>query len=209
MTSSNFWFSQNILDDQGFEAGHVPDIDEGHTEEAGGEEDIRQMNKDLEALTMKPGDDENSEEEGGDIDDGIDSVLQGELVRVTDKMEDPGLVEHSVDLWHEADDGEPMSEVEGQSSSTAGHCPHMVNCQEAVLAVEDHLQGLGYVDSEGEEETVDGSRRGSVEKISSEAGRIIESPNCPDTSDASIDTSQVARPPLVHPLVTGLDLDWH
>ena len=98
MTSSNFWFSQNILDDQGLEAGHVPDVDEGHAEEAGGEEDIRQMNKDLEALTMKPGDDENSEEEGGDIDDGIDSVLQGELVCVTDKMEDPGLVEHSVDL---------------------------------------------------------------------------------------------------------------
>ena len=167
------------------------------------------MNKDLEALTMKPGDDENSEEEGGDIDDCIDSVLQGELVRVTDKMEDPGLVEHSVDLWHQADNGKPMSEVRGQSSSTAGHCPHMVNCQEAVLAVEDHLQGLGYVDSEGEEETVDGSRRGSVEKISSEDGRIMESPDCPDSSDASIDTGQVARPPLVHPLVTGLDLDWH
>ena len=167
MTSSKFRFSQNILDDQSFEAGHVPDVDEGHTEEAGCEEDIWLLNKDLEALTMKPGDYENSEEEGGDIDDGIESVLQGELVRVTDKMEDPGLVEHSVDLWHEADDGKPMSKVGGQSSSTAGHSPHVVNCQEAVLAVEDHLQGLSHVDSEGEEETVDGSRRGSVEKISS------------------------------------------
>ena len=47
---------------------------------------------------MKPGNYEYSEEECGNIDDGINSVLKGELVSVTDKMEDPGLVEHSVDL---------------------------------------------------------------------------------------------------------------
>ena len=122
---------------------------------------------------MKPGNYEYSEEECGNIDDGIDSVLEGELVSVTDKMEDPGLVEHRVDLWHQADDGKPMGEVGGQSSSTAGHRPNMVNCQEAVLAVEDHLQGLHHMNSKGEDKAVDSSRRGSMEKIRCEVLGVI------------------------------------
>ena len=158
---------------------------------------------------MKPGNYEYSEEECGNIDDGIESVLQGELVSVTDKMEDPGLVEHRVDLWHQADDCEPMVTVGRQSSSTAGHRPNMVNCQEAVLAVEDHLQRLHHMNTKREQETVDGSRRGSMEKISCEVLRVMESPDSPETSDASIDTGQVACPPLVHPLGTGLYIDWH
>ena len=47
---------------------------------------------------MKPGDDEDPQEEGDDVDVGVDDVLEGVPVNISHKVEDPGFVEDCIDL---------------------------------------------------------------------------------------------------------------
>jgi len=58
---------------------------------------------------MKPGDDEDPQEEGEDVDVGVDGVLQGVPVQIGHKVKDSSLVEDSIDFWNKKNDGKPLN----------------------------------------------------------------------------------------------------
>ena len=192
-----FWLPQDVLLDDGFEAGHVPQVEEGQTDHAGGEEGVRLGHEELIAFRVEPGHDDHPEEEGEHVDVGVDPVLGGELVNVTNQMEDPGLVEYSVDLWDEDPEAEAHASVGSQYSVVAGHGRQVMDGEKRVLLEEDHLHGLHGMDAQAEEETERARPGGGREEIRPDVERVVKCPDRPQAGDASVDAGEESRPPLV------------
>ena len=91
---------QDVLLYDGLEAGHVPEVEECEADDTGGEQSVGLRHEQLVADRVEPGHYDHPEEEGEDVDVGVDPVAGGELVNPANQMEDPGLVEDGVDLRH-------------------------------------------------------------------------------------------------------------
>ena len=100
---------ENVPDKEGFEDGEVPHVDEEDAGAAHGEEEGGLLHEVEEALVVHPEDDEDPQEEGDYVDDGVDPVLQGPGGGESHDVQDPGLVRHSVQLRHQGQHREPDS----------------------------------------------------------------------------------------------------
>ena len=60
---------------------------------------------------MKPGNNEDSQEEGDDVDVGVDDVREGVPVNISDKVKDPGFVEDGVDFRNKENHGKPLNHL--------------------------------------------------------------------------------------------------
>ena len=192
-----FCLPQDVLLHDGLEAGHVPEVEEGEADHAGGEQSVGLRHEQLVADRVEPGHDDHPEEEGEDVDVGVDPVAGGELVHLTDQMEDPGLVEDGVYLRDKNPQSEAHPDLCVEDSVVAGDGSDVMDSEERELLVENHLHRLHGVHSEAEEKAEGADPGGGVEQVVPDVLRVVESPDCPDSRDAGVNTSQECRPPLV------------
>ena len=85
-------FPDYIFDDESLEDRQVPHIDKEESKTAATEKDARVLGEVLESLIVHPKDDKNPDEEGNNVDIGVDDELQRVVVFLADDVEDPGLV---------------------------------------------------------------------------------------------------------------------
>ena len=192
-----FCLPQDVLLYDGLEAGHVPEVEEGEADDTGGEQGVGLRHEQLVADRVEPGHDDHPEEEGEDVDVGVDPVAGGELVNLANQMEDPGLVEDGVDLRHQNPQTEAHTDLCLEDSEVTCDGSDVMDSEERVLLVEDHLHRLHGVHPETEEKAEGAGPGGGVEEVVPDVLRIVESPDRPEASDAGVNTSQECRPPLV------------
>ena len=192
---------QDVLLYDGLEAGHVPEVEECEADDTGGEQSVGLRHEQLVADRVEPGHYDHPEEEGEDVDVGVDPVAGGELVNLANQMEDPGLVEDGVDLRHQNPQTEAHTDLCLKDSEVTCDGRNVMNGEERVLLVENHLHRLHSVYPEAEEEAEAAGPWGGVEEVVPDVLRVVESPDRPETGDAGVNTSQECRPPLVvsHP----------
>ena len=131
-------------------------------------EEARCVDEVDEALIVHPEDDEDPDEEGGDVGDGIDPVLQGLFVSVRDDVKDPGLVSDSVQLGDQGQDCKAHGLLRENCSSEGDDDCNVMDREEAEVVGEDHVQELGHMDTQGKEDQVDGHLGVGLHEVSSE-----------------------------------------
>ena len=114
MYLNSFGFPQQILDDESLEAGHVPEVDEGDAEQGDEEEGVGRAEEVLEAVGLDVGGDEDPRQEGRDVHPRVDPELERGLVHALQQVQEPRLVEHRVQLRHEAEHPETLANVRVQ-----------------------------------------------------------------------------------------------
>ena len=97
---------------------------------------------------MHPEDDDHSEKISENVDPGVDFEGERLPVQLSDEVEDPGLVEHGVDLGGETEDGKPDGDVVVEDTEDAEDGANMMPGEHAVLAGHHHLHQLPGVDTE-------------------------------------------------------------
>ena len=190
LKNSNFFgFPQKILDHQSLEAAQVPEIDEGETHECHEEEIVRCLDKMLEAVALDVAGKQHTDEESDDVDHGVDPPLDGVLVSVRDEVENPGLIEHGIELGNETEHAKALTHPGVDDPADGGDGPDVVDSEEGELGGHHHVHGLGYVDSEAEQEAVSGQGRGAKQEVRPEAVRGPESHQRPGPRDACANAS--------------------
>ena len=192
-----FCLPQDVFLYDCLEAGHVPQVEEGQTDDAGREQSVGLRHEQLVADRVKPGHDDDPEEEGEDVDVGVDPVAGGELVNITNQMEDPGLVEDGIDLRDQNPESEAHTNLCLEDSDATCDGSDVMNCEERVLLVENHLHRLHGVDTDAEEDAEAAGPGGGVEEVVPDVVRSVESPDGPETGDGGVDSGEECRPPLV------------
>lgn len=209
LKNSNFFgFPQKILDHQSPEAAQVPEIDEGETQECHEEESVRCLDKMLKAVALDVAGKKHADEECDNVDQRVDPPLDGVLVSVRDEVEDPGLVEHGVKFGNETEHAKTLAHPGVDNPADGGDGPDVVDSEEGELGSHHHVQGLGHVDPEAEQEAVGGQGRGAKQEVRPEADRGPESHQRPGPRDACADASQEGRPPLENPLGARPHVLW-
>ena len=194
-----FLLPQKIFYNQSLEAAQVPEVDEGETEESDKVECVWSVHKVLEAVSLDIAGEENPHKEGRDVNDGVDSELDRILVCVREEVEDPGLVEHGVQLRHETEHAKALAQAGVDDPGDCGDGPDVVDSEEGELGGQDHVHGLCQVHPEAEQEAVGGQGRGAEQEVRAEAGGVPERDQRPGAREAGGDARQEGRPPLEHP----------
>ena len=192
-----FRFPEDVFLNDSLEAGHVPEVEESETDHAGGEESVGLRHVKLIADRVKPGHNHHPQEEGGHVDVWVDPVASGELVNVANQMEDPGLVEDSVNLRDEDPESEAHPSLSVEDHEVAGEGRQVVNDEERELFVDDHVDRLHGVHPEAEQETESPRPGGAVEKILPDVEWVVEGPDSPQPRDGGVNTGDECCPPLV------------
>ena len=162
------WLFEDVLGNDGPEDGEVPQVDKKKTRSGAAKEEARCVDEVDEALVVHPEDDEDPDEEGGDVGDGICPVLQGMLVSVGEDVEDPGLVGDSVQFSHQGQDCEANGLLRENCSSEGDDDCDMMDREEGEVFCEDHVHELSPMDTQGEEDEVDGHLGVGLHQVRSE-----------------------------------------
>ena len=117
---------------------------------------------------MHPEDDDYSEKISENVDPGVHFEGERLSVQLSDQVEDPGLVEHGVDLCGETEDGEPNGDVVVEDQGDTEDGADMMPGEHAVLAGQHHLHQLPGVDPVGEGEAGPGHAGDAVQEVQSD-----------------------------------------
>ena len=162
----------------------------------------------LEAVALDVAGKQHTDEESDDVDHGVDPPLDGVLVSVRDEVENPGLIEHGIELGNETEHAKALTHPGVDDPADGGDGPDVVDSEEGELGGHHHVHGLGYVDTEAEQEAVSGQGRGAEQEVRPEAVRGPESHQRPGPRDACANASQEGRPPLENPLGARPHVLW-
>jgi len=117
--SADFGFWQNVFLQKRFEDGKIPNVDYAKPQNARSKEGNWKNINIEEALIVHPSDDEDPDEEGDDVEDGIPLVLHRLCVCASDDVKNPGFVKHGIDFCHKTQNCKPDCFVGNNSASEA------------------------------------------------------------------------------------------
>ena len=138
-----FRLLHQVGDDKLAEDGDVPEVDKEEAKVAREEEGKGEDAKVEEGLVVHPGNDGHPDGKGRQVDPRVQLELLGCPIDPGNNVDDPGLVEHRVDLSHQAEDCKSNSIASEQSAGEAEDDEDVVDEELAWLLVPHHVNGLG------------------------------------------------------------------